>query len=174
IQRGELSMKCNIAGGSSWSALFLLLANNSLASIAPQRPMLPDFDKRNPRPPMAAQKAAAQYLTSLLPQARVDFEPLLGTPKLVSVSEGFLTGVNGIGKAVSTATVIPVNDPNRATKAFLLEHNKLFGFGPEVLEQARVKQEYVTAHNGLRTVVWEQQLEGIPLFEAIFIAHTTA
>ena len=31
----------------------------------------------------------------------------------------------------------------------------------------------VSAHNGLRTVVWEQQVEGIPVFEGVLISHTT-
>ena len=36
-----------------------------------------------------------------------------------------------------------------------------------------VKRDYITAHNGLRTVVWEQQLDGIAVFEAVLISHTT-
>src|SRR6185369_5157272 len=49
----------------------------------------------------------------------------------------------------------------------------LFGHGPEVLLSARRARDYVTAHNGLRTVVWEQQLEGIPVYEAVLLASVT-
>ena len=31
----------------------------------------------------------------------------------------------------------------------------------------------VGAHNGLHTVVWQQQVEGIPVFEGVLISHTT-
>src|SRR5262249_38768230 len=45
--------------------------------------------------------------------------------------------------------------------------------GPESLASARVTRDDRTAHNGMRTVVWEQQLQGIAVFEAILISHTT-
>ena len=34
-------------------------------------------------------------------------------------------------------------------------------------------REFTTPHNGLKTVVWEQQVDGIPVFEAVLISHTT-
>ncbi len=66
-----------------------------------------------------------------------------------------------------------VDDPHRAAKAFLREHSGLFGHGPEVLDQARVARDFTTPHSGLKTVVWEQQVDGVPIFEALLISHTT-
>src|SRR6187397_3033014 len=78
----------------------------------------------------------------------------------------------GIGDAALNA--IEKNDPHRATKAFLRQHRDLFGHGPEAVEAAKVKRDFITAHNGLHSVVWEQSLDGIPVFEGVLISHTTA
>ena len=45
---------------------------------------------------------------------------------------------------------------------------------PQALDQARIKRDFVGAHNGLMTVVWEQEVEGIPVFEGVLISlqHT--
>ncbi len=105
----------------------------------------------------------------------MEFDPLTGAPDSISARTGFLTGRNGYGKAVSAglAASIPAGEQHRATKAFLLEHQRLFGYGPEVLDQARVKREFVTPHNSLKTVVWQQQVDGISVFGAVLISHTT-
>jgi alpha-tubulin suppressor-like RCC1 family protein len=105
----------------------------------------------------------------------VDFDPVSGGPKTVSTTDGFLSGPKGVGKAVSAALAsgIAADDPYRATKAFLKAHTKLFGHGPEALDQARVSRAYVTPHNGLQTVVWEQQVGGVAVFEGLLISHTT-
>jgi hypothetical protein len=58
-------------------------------------------------------------------------------------------------------------------KRFLDENAALFGHGAEVLASARITREFVGEHNGLRTIVWEQRLDGIPLFQSVIIAHIT-
>ena len=123
----------------------------------------------------AAQTAAAAELRARLPSARVDFDTVTGGPAMVSAVNGLLTGVHGQGPAIMPAALASVgtNDPHRVTKAFLAQHSKLYGFGPEALDLARVRREFVGAHNGLRTVVWEQQVAGIPVFEGVLISHTT-
>jgi hypothetical protein len=94
---------------------------------------------------------------------------------MVSALNGLLTGAQGQGPAITTAALASVatGDPHRVTKAFLAQHSKMFGFGPEALDLARIRREFVGAHNGLRTVVWEQQVDGIPVFEGVLISHTT-
>lgn len=126
------------------AAWFALLSAVAGAQVAPTRPPLPNLDRRAP--------AAAS-----LPDERA----------FVSAPDRFLTP-----SAVSWAA-IPANDPYRATRAFLLDHRALFGHGPEALDQARVVREFRTPNNGVRTVVWEQVVDGIPVFEATLIAHTT-
>src|SRR5262249_52865553 len=109
------------------------------------------------------------------PKVRADFDRITGAPVMVSGLDELLTEARGQGKTVSanSARAIAVDDPYRPAKAFLLEHHQLFGHGPEALEQARVKREFVGAHNGMRTVVWEQQVDGISIFEGVLIAHIT-
>jgi len=164
--------------------LFILLFGLSVTGRAwaagPITDPLPDFDKRaNGLQPgdvvSADQRAAAEQLRVLMPTARVEFDPVTGAPKTISAGDKFLSGANGQGRAIS-ATVAArfAGDPHQATKAFLREHRGLFGHGPEELDQARVKREFVTPHNGMKTVIWEQQVNDIPVFEAVLISHTTA
>ncbi len=137
---------------------------------APVQPPLPNLDPPAASPGgalTAEQRAAAAVLQARLPRSRVDFDQLTGAPVMVSGVDRLLSGAASQGPALAAA------DPNRVTKAFLQEHRQLFGFGPEALDQAKVKREFVGEHNGLRTVVWEQQVGGIPVFEGVLISHTT-
>jgi hypothetical protein len=94
---------------------------------------------------------------------------------LVTARERFLTGQNGSGSAVSPATAgaFSPDDPYRAIKAFLNEHSTLFGFGSAGLDSGRISREFVASNNGMRTVVWEQQVDSVPLFEGLLIGHVT-
>src|ERR1043166_7080422 len=156
----------------------LLVATSAGAFWAPAGTELPNFDKRPvgaDQAAAAAHVAAVETLKARVPGLQVYFDERLGTPKWITGENGFLTGPNASGLAVSptVAAVYGTNDVYRATKAFLTEHQSLFGFGPEILATAQISQDSVTAHNGLRTVVWEQDLDGISIFEAQLISHTT-
>ncbi|HOX55770.1 MAG TPA: M36 family metallopeptidase [Candidatus Paceibacterota bacterium] len=155
----------------------LLVGSTGFAFVQPGNPPLPNLDKRQKQSPQLApaQAAALTELRAQVPNVTVDFEPVTAAPKSVSVRNGFLSGPGGLGKGISAGSLagFAPADPNRVTKAFLQSHASLFGFGPEALDQARVSREHVTARNGLRTVVWEQQVDGIAVFEAVLISHTT-
>jgi hypothetical protein len=73
----------------------------------------------------------------------------------------------------ATAQMFDPKDPDRPVKAFLQEYQTLFGFGPEALDDANVQRDYVSAGNGARTVVWQQQVTGVPVFNALLIGHIT-
>ena len=108
------------------------------------------------------------------PARQVDFDPLIGSPQWIATPNGFLTGTNGTGGiAAETLAEFPADDPYRVVRAFLKQNQALFGHGPEVLDTASIKREFVTPHNGLRPVVWQQQVDGVPVFESLLIAHTT-
>jgi uncharacterized repeat protein (TIGR01451 family) len=146
----------------------------------PSHQRLPNYDKRvltAPQKPVpaATHALAVARLHSRLPGAVVETDPILGWPCFVKAQHEFLTGPNGEGKAVSaeTARAFAMSDPHRVTKAFLRDHPNLFGHGPEVLQTARIKRDYTTPHNGLRTTVWEQELDGIPVYGAVLISHVT-
>jgi hypothetical protein len=158
--------------------LFLLLVPCQ-AQLPPARPLLPVIDKRHEAaqvkaPPMQ-KSAAADRLRQSVPSLKVEFEPVTGSAKSVSSTDGFLTGREGKGATISAASLagFSASDPNRVTKAFLNEHRALFGHGAEALDKARVSRDYVAPNNQLHTVVWEQQVDGIAVFEGVLISHTT-
>lgn len=165
------------------SALVLLGIFNflNLALASPEtRDSSPDFDLRHgshfePATQSADQTAAEIKLKARLPHARVDFDELTGTPKSISSKEGFLTGPAGQGKGVlaTTAAKFDAKDTHRATRAFLEEYRNLFGFGADALEKSRIKRDFVTPHNGVRTTIWEQQINGVPVFNGILVSHVT-
>lgn len=171
IKRNQFSLRL-----LPWLAALVWLPQ-ARAILPPERPPLPNYDKR----PTAAstakseQNAAAKALQGSVPGAKVDFDAVTGAPAWVRNETGFLTGPGGKGGGISAASLAarPADDPHRVLKAFLTEHAKLFGHGAEALAAARVKREFPTAHNGLKTVVWEQQVDDIPLFQGLLIAHTT-
>jgi hypothetical protein len=146
----------------------------------PEQPTLPNIDKREAVAPrqqgaIADQTKALTELRAQVPQIKVDFDPLIGSPKFVSVAGGLLSGPDGAGKAISPqAGGYDKGEPHRATKAFLKEHSKLFGHGPEVLANARIKREFNTPSSGMKTVVWEQQVDGLPVLDGVLMSHTTS
>ncbi len=144
------------------SACLLWPGTPALAQFRPvHRQDLPDFDSRAPAAAQirAVDRASGRPISPRRPVAhcQVDFDPLLDSPKFIRSRDGFLTGPNGQGHAVSASALqaVPANDSHRPIKAFLDEHSALFGHGAEALDTARVKRDYVDAHNGLRTVVWD-------------------
>ncbi len=149
---------------------------------------LPNVDRR-----LEPLRAAALFQPAAAPKARVDAENVLRSrlpgleterheitrsPQWVSARDGFLTGPNGVGRGaepgfVAAGAGFAAADPHRVAKSFVNEHAALFGHDAAVLERAEVKRDYMTAHNGTRTVVWQQRHEGVEVFEAVFVAHTT-
>ena len=146
------------------SVAFLLGLSTFLATAIqlPKREALPNIDQRQreaaPAAAVPAERAAgAAAMQAQVPKSRVDFDPVTRAPKMVSATEGFLTGAGGQGRGVTAATAAAfrADDPHRATKAFLRQHRPLFGHGPEALDAARVTRDYVTPHNGMKTAVSE-------------------
>jgi hypothetical protein len=122
-----------------------------------------------------ALKLAVARFKEHWPQIQLDYDPILLSPKSVLPRLGYLTGPGGAGITVSDATaqMFDPDDPDRPVKAFLQEYQNLFGFGPEALSEAEVQRDYVSAGNGARTVVWQQQVAGVPVFNALLIGHMT-
>ena len=163
-------------------AVSALLAVSASAILPPGRAPLPNFDVRAPQAADGPEAVALEHLPAVsalqarVPQLKVTRSQVLNTPSFFSSSSGFLTGpdAQGLGVLPATAQGIPANDPHRAVKAFMTEHAALIGYGADALTGARVNRDYVGAHNGMRTVVWQQELNGIPLFDAITMGHITS
>ncbi len=170
----DVSIMCRLCLLASF-ALNLL---NVQAFGPSTQPELPNFDRRavgTDQQAAAENPVALTALRAQLPDARVHFDERVGTPKWIVAERGFLSGPGGSGRGIraQTAAAFGVKEPQRATKAFLKEHQSLFGFGPEILATARLKRQFITTHNGLTTTVWEQDLDGIAVFEGVLISHET-
>jgi hypothetical protein len=142
---------------------------------------LPNYDKRKVMPqalaaaPNADKAAARALLESRVPELKLSTDKVLGAPRMITARRGYLTGPQGLGGAVSEGFLqsIPSSDPHRLVKAFMNEHSALLGHDASVLNSANVARDYVTAHNGLRTVVWEQTQDGIPVYDGLLVSHIT-
>ena len=173
------------------SFAFFMLGLCSLGGAENLHPhvSLPDLDRRveargpNPVAPQlatAASRAAARLdaeaiLRSRLANLNLDRHPILGSPRWVAAADGFLTGRNGVGRGAGAnlAAGLRPDDPHRVVKSFVNEHAAVFGHDAGALERARVERDYAASHNGMRTTVWQQEHEGIPMFHSLFIGHVT-
>jgi len=148
------------------------------AHRAPALPELPNDDRR-PAAAVSAEKEAGfqQGLVRVrlaVPNVQVSRDPLLGTPSWVHSTRGFLSTPGGQGARVSSAAAVAVPaDPHGPVKAFLNSNSALFGHDASALAGSRVKRDYVTAHNGMRTVIWEQMFQGVPVYEALVAGNIT-
>ncbi len=121
----------------------------------------------------AQQLGATDSLKQGNPGIRIDWDELLASPRFLINELGFLSGPDGAEEQlIPGARPDPLaGDAHRAVKRFLNENSGLFGFDAAILSGARISREFTTAHNGLRTVVWEQELDGIRVFEAALYGH---
>ncbi len=159
---------------------------NARGALPPTVAPLADYDKRSEASSqaeitraLAARSSqwdeAVNSLRSILPDVQISRDNILGTPRLIKSARGLLTGPAGQGRAVGATflSAIPADDPHRVVRAFLNEHAALFGHNADALSSSRITRDYTTDHNGLRTTVWEQTLEGIPVFEGLLTSHVT-
>ena len=117
------------------------------------------------------QQKARVDLRRRLPEVRVDMDAVLGSPKWIWAEDG-LTGERGEGKTVPAITAKRFGgDPEQPLKAFLEEHRGLFRHGAEILNGARKHRDH-TNSLGVRTVAWEQLVDGIPVLDSVLVAHS--
>ncbi|HEX5218762.1 MAG TPA: M36 family metallopeptidase [Verrucomicrobiae bacterium] len=165
-------------------AILFLLLLSSAGVVAFQEPSggnrLSDLDARigaraGAVTPSAQQDAALARLQAQLPRVEVAFDEVTVAPRSVSRLDGFLTPASSSAPASppGTAAALPIIDTNQPIKTFLDEYRDLFGHGSEALNQTRVVRDYITAHNGMRTVAWQQEVDGIPVSEGVLVAHLT-
>src|SRR5205809_7338164 len=98
------------------------------AVLEPSRPALTNFDVRQSKvvlPVPEERRAAAARLRQRLPQSQLGFHEITGSPKWIAAADGFLTGPNGVGRAVSEVCARgfgAADAAHRATNAFLYEY----------------------------------------------------
>jgi Zn-dependent metalloprotease len=72
---------------------------------------------------------------------------------------------------LQTQTRPDATDPYRAIKRFLDDNAALFSHDSTILNGAQISRDFPTAYNGVRTVVWAQELDGIAIFGATLYGH---
>lgn len=121
---------------------------------------------------------AATALEGRISDVRIDYDAITGAPRWISSPDAFLSGPDVedelVPRTSETASESSAcNDPYRMVKAFLLQNTPLFEHGPSVLTNATMTREFTTPHNGMKTIAWQQQVDGIPVFGAYLVAHIT-
>ncbi len=129
-----------------------------------KRERLENFSRQQPRsgPPSPSQREALAALEGRLPKVEVQFDRITGSPNLIEATGRFLTEAAAQG-----------GDVYAPVRQFVNENAALFGHDATALNQSRVTREDVTAHNGMRTVVWQQQVDGVPLYKTVLKANLT-
>lgn len=167
---GRIALWMVLASGLAWMPDVRALLPR------PQGSALPDLDLRGTpglSPVERAQRESGLVrMQQSLPGVRVDFDPVVGSARFVRRTTGFLTPPVGNWFGPSAAALAP-GDPEITVRAFLDAHRDVFGHGGEVLDHARRVRDTVSPHSGLRTIVWQQELAGLPLFEADLVANLT-
>src|SRR5262245_54423285 len=167
----------------SCAVLATSVAPSLFAVLPPRHQALPNYDIRENAvsaaalsTPKAPEQTQMEVLRARLPKIQVSRDPIVNTPRHISVRTGFLSGPGGQGGAISSTSLdaISANDPHRTVKAFLNEQAAVLGHDASVLQSAKVERNSVGSRNGLRTTVWQQTHRDIPVFGGRFISHVTA
>jgi uncharacterized repeat protein (TIGR03803 family) len=108
------------------------------------------------------QQRALAALRAKIPGVDVQFDPITGAPNHIMATGRFLSEAKA-----------PAGDGYAPVREFVDEHADLFGHDATALNDSRVMRDDVTPHNGMRTVVWQQQVDGIPLYNTILKANLT-
>ena len=116
--------------------------------------------------PAAERDAALAKLRAKVPGVDVQFDPITGSANHVMAAGKFLTGVAAVADPVNGDFYAPVRN-------FIAENAAIFGHGAEAIEGTRITREDVTAHSGMRTIVWQQELGGVPIYNTILKANLT-
>ncbi|MFO1498413.1 MAG: hypothetical protein U1G07_08480 [Verrucomicrobiota bacterium] len=137
--------------------------------------LVPNLDRRQP---LAAdllvspdRQRAVDRLMSEYPEAQVQFEPITGGPTLLMRRSRPGSSAPAFGLAASRGNPNLSQGRHVALRALLDAQRGLFGYGAEVLTNAVLYREHATARTGARTVAWQQQFSGIPIYEARLVAR---
>ena len=106
---------------------------------------------------------AAGRLLEVIPQARVDWHPVLGTPAYLGSTARLLT------EPMDPANV----DAMAVVTAFVRRHHELFGIEPAQLATARLARDFLSPHNRVRHLTFQQRHGGIEVFGASLRSSVT-
>jgi len=115
------------------------------------------------REAVSARTAEERALRARIPLLRIDSDPVFGTPRWIASTVRFLTPAVP-GDAFDAVAV---------TRAFVAAHPGLFEVVPEELDLARRSRDYLTQHNGVHHLSFQQQIGGVDLLGAELRANVT-
>ena len=131
-----------------------------------KRPEVQPLDVRDltlidqPTPIQPDRKEALEQLQKDVPGVEVTFDPLSDAPSRIVAVGRFLT---------APAPGVPAKE---VVAAFVNRYAPLFGHTADALEkQARVTMDDTTEKTGLKSLAWDQELNGIRLFRTNFIVN---
>ncbi len=128
----------------------------------PARDKLSDFDSRLaddlPKSSSPTRVAALANLRAKMPGVQVDFDPITGGPASIMAVGKFLSQPGG-----------------QSVDEFVNANRGLFGHSSDALTtgKSRITRDDTSAHNGMKTLVWQQEIDGIPFFQTILKANLT-
>ena len=95
---------------------------------------------------------------------KLDRDPDMGTPRFVRRRSGFLT------PAAAGAA------PDEVAAAFIEANGRTFTLHPTDIQppNTRLTRNVTTRHNGMRSLTWQQQKDGVDIFRATFMLNLTA
>lgn len=112
-------------------------------------------------------RLAVAQLKVRIPELRVEFDRITGTVRWIHNPNG------AVAKATSSGADRSDEFLPGVMESFLDKNAVVFGHGSDLLRQARVVIDHTSTQGG-RTMVWEQDFEGIPVFEGRLAAHVTS
>ncbi|HKS36909.1 MAG TPA: hypothetical protein VJW76_06960, partial [Verrucomicrobiae bacterium] len=166
-----------------FSVSFVLLATLTAAGAEHEHLQAKNanFDKRhtdasNPLTLEGTRAVAADRLRARMQGVQIDLDNVVASPRFIYNRLGFLSAPASAReithpRVAGSRPDIEDEDPHRPIKQFLDENAELFGHDSGILTGARKTRDYLTEHNGMRTAVWQQELDGIPVFEAVLYGH---
>lgn len=141
----------------------------------PDTPQLPNFDKRLFKRESAVDDSQSNAANQLLKtkSIKVKFDPILGSPRWIVNIDGYInfeqTTQKSINQTSSKTVILP--DQIQIIKNFVDDNKPLFCHGSEIFRTFTLQNDYITAHNGVRTIIYQQFYQGLRIFNARFIAH---
>ena len=135
---------------------------------------MPDTDSREPHAMpgeiRSTRDKAAAALTTRTQGLQVDFDEITGGPKHIMATGRFLTEAAG---PLDESTGL--DRLKHIVSSYVDANRDLFGHDSSAIrdDRSRISRNDVSAHNGLHTVVWQQELDGIPFFQVLLRASVT-
>ncbi|HEY3243433.1 MAG TPA: M36 family metallopeptidase [Phycisphaerae bacterium] len=112
---------------------------------------------------LTARNRAAADLAAHVAGVRIDYDDVLDTPQY-------------IGSPLRLLTDKPADRPldaKRIVAGFVRDHADIVGIVPDELSAAVMERDFFTQHNGVRHFTYQQQIDGIDIFQAFVRTSVT-